>query len=315
LLRPWAGSAIALAAERRPALVRCYGLHLNAFAASEVKRVNGTPFIISLHGNPDLDLRRHWKGRSDTEPWQARAQHWALLGIERVVVPAADRVVCAYRFIEPWAHRMGARRVEVLYNVVAPDALRPKLDYALGDPPRIIVPGRQLDRKDPMPVIEALPSLPELHCTLVGRGPRHAALRERAAQLGVADRCEFLPALSNDELVGRLANYDVVVSVNDYGGVSKVEIESALTGMPVVTNAHPQEDRPELLEDDCIVTTGDAASYAEALGRLLDDGGLRERLGTRLRERAGPLVDPEVTEAAHARLHAEVAGLAAAVAK
>jgi glycosyltransferase involved in cell wall biosynthesis len=295
--------------------VRCYGLHLNAFAAAEIKRAHGVPFIVSLHGNPDLDLRRHWRGPSSTEGWRTRAQYRALLGVERVVVPAADCIVCVYRFIEPWARRLGARRVEVLYNVVAPDALRPKLDYALGDPPRIIVPGRQLDRKDPMPVIEALPALPELRCTLVGRGPRHAALRERAAQLGVAERCEFLPALSNDELVGGLAGYDALVSVNDYGGVSKVEIEAALTGMPVITNAHPQEDRPELLEDDCLVTAGDAASYVEALRRLLDDGALRERLGTALRERARRLVDPDVTEAAVARLHAEVAGLAAPLPK
>jgi glycosyltransferase involved in cell wall biosynthesis len=310
LLRSWAARVVAIAGERRPALIRCYGLHLNAFAASEVKRAYGTPFVVSLHGNPDLDLRQHWKGASETELWRTRVQYRALLSIERVVVPAADCIVCVYHFIEPWAYRLGARRVEVMHNVVAPQAIQPKLDYALNDPPRIIAPGRQLDRKDPTPVVEALATIPGLRGTFVGRGPRHESIVARARELGVADRCEFVPAMSNDELVSGLHTYDALISVNDYGGVSKVEIESALTGMPVITNAHPQEERPELLEDDCLVVSGDGPSYADALRRLLGDQALRERMGRALRERAEATVHPSVTEPAYARLYAELAGIA-----
>jgi glycosyltransferase involved in cell wall biosynthesis len=309
LLRSWARGAVSLASSRRPALVRCYGAHLNAFAAAEIKRALGTPFVVSLHGNPDHDLRRHPRGPSNTEPFRVRAQHWALLGIERHALRSADSVLCVYRFIEPYARGIGAPRVDVIYNVVAPTHIRPKSSYELGSPPSVIVPGRQLDRKDPMPVVEALAKLDGVRGVFVGRGPRHDDLKARAAQLGIAERCDFVPAMANDELVSGLGAHDVLISVNDYGGVSKVEIEAALTGMPIITNSHPMESSPELLDEHCIAVSGDTPSYVQGLRRLLSNRRLREDLGTAVRRSAEQQVHPNVTEPAHARLHAELAGL------
>ena len=34
-----------------PQLIRCYGINLNAFLATEIKRKLNIPFVLSLHGN------------------------------------------------------------------------------------------------------------------------------------------------------------------------------------------------------------------------------------------------------------------------
>src|SRR5262249_42459748 len=46
LLRRWADPIVDLARRVRPALVRCHGNDLNAFAASEIKRRLGIPYVV-----------------------------------------------------------------------------------------------------------------------------------------------------------------------------------------------------------------------------------------------------------------------------
>ena len=303
LLRSWAARMVELARDVRPQLMRCHGVHLNAYVASEIKRATGIPYVVSLHGNPDLDLRHHWKGRDGD--WRARLGLEATVAIERVAIPRADCVVCVYRFIEPYARRLGARRVEVIYNVVNLAHIREKTDYAATDPAKVIVPGRQWPRKDPRPVIEALASLPSVQATFVGVGPLHEAVVDHARKLRVEDRCEFIAAVPNDLLCESLRDYDVLISVNDYGGVSKVELEAALAGMPLITNRHPLEARPEVLEEGCLTVDGDAASYRDALERLLSDEALRRDLGQRAQANAWDL-DPGSTEKKYAELYLDL---------
>ena len=305
LLRSWAARMV----ERAPAmfalkLMRCHGVHLNAYVASEIKRATGIPYVVSLHGNPDLDLRHHWKGRDGD--WRARLGLEATVAIERVAIPRADCVVCVYRFIEPYARRLGARRVEVIYNVVNLAHIREKTDYAATDPAKVIVPGRQWPRKstqagDRGARVAARACRPHFR-----RGwPAPRSRGYHARKLRVEDRCEFIAAVPNDLLCESLRDYDVLISVNDYGGVSKVELEAALAGMPLITNRHPLEARPEVLEEGCLTVDGDAASYRDALERLLSDEALRRDLGQRAQANAWDL-DPGSTEKKYAELYLDL---------
>ena len=96
------------------------------------------------------------------------------------------------------------------------------------------------------------------------------------------------------------------MSVNDFGGVSKVDLEAAQVGMPVITNEHPLEDCPEVLEDNCLVVRGDPESYRQAIQTLLDDSPLRQRLGTALRASVAGLA-PARMEAAWVQLYRKLA--------
>jgi glycosyltransferase involved in cell wall biosynthesis len=305
LLRRWAATAVELAHDLRPQLIRCHGAHLNSFAASEINRRLGIPYVVSMHINPDADIRALAR-REDGATWRDRLPYWASIGIERASLRRATAVVCVYRFIAPYAERMGAKRIEVIYNVVCPTGDRPKTDYSLNGRARVVVPGRQVPPKDATPLLEAVVDLPQVDLTLIGNGALHGVLQERAERLGIADRCQFIAAVPNDSLCMNLRDYDVLVSVNDYGGVSKVELESSLVGMPIITNRHPAEDEPEVLGQNCLTVEGDAASYRAALERLLGDEALRERLGSGLRD-AAHAVRPERMEQAYVDLYRELA--------
>lgn len=293
LMRPWAAQAVALAKEISPSLIRCHGNHHNAYLASEIKRELGVPYIISMHINPDADERRLTPWAGDVKKRFLMAMHRR---VERHNMRHSDCVICVYDFIRPYAESLGARRIETIYNVINPDNLVPKSDYALGNPPRIIIPGRQFRDKDPSPVLRAVAQLPDVQTTLLGDGDYHMPLQELAASLGISNRCVFLKAMPNDELCKTMHQWDILVSVNDYGGVSKVELEASQIGMPVITNAHPMEDEPEILRSNCLTVSGSTSSYRNAIESLLNDHSLRQRLGENLRESVREIT-PEKLEA------------------
>lgn len=283
LLNRWAQPAVELAKQIKPSLVRCHGNHLNTFVASKIKKQIGIPYIISMHINPDLDVRYHEKQEGD---WKHRIYSRLSIPIEKIGIQNADVVVCVYKFIISYAKKFKAKEIEVIYNAVNPDNLLPKENYALSLPVKIIVPGRQFIKKDPSAVLEAIVKLDGIHCTLVGDGPYHERLRNLSIKLGISERCHFIKSMPNDELCKSLRDYDVLISVNDYGGVSKAELEAALVGMPIITNAHPLESEPEILGKNCLVVDGSPGSYRSAIKTLIENSSLRETIGRDLRTSA-----------------------------
>lgn len=286
LLRHWARRTVKLARHIRPAALRCYNPWLDGLVCAEVRRQLGIPFVLSLHGNMELDFR---KMANPEGGWRGWLQIRLAVAMEKAAIQGADAVICVYKFIEPYARAFGANSVDLIYNAVNSGDLVEKQSYELNSPPRILILGRQLRQKDASPVLDCLRDLPEVHCDLIGTGPMHEALKARAVANGVMDRCRFLTSMPNRELCQKMASYDLIVSVNNYGGVSKVELEAALVGLPIVTNAHPHENLPEVLEDDCVVVAGDAPSYRQAIGGLLADLTWRQKIGNNVRTRARAL--------------------------
>lgn len=80
------------------------------------------PHIISLHAErDDLRARLRWGGRRALLKYEQRYARYAF--------PRADAVIIVYQSLEPFARRHGARRTELVYNVVCPGAPPSKDDY------------------------------------------------------------------------------------------------------------------------------------------------------------------------------------------
>ena len=83
--------------------------------------------------------------------------------------------------------------------------------------------------------IEALTSLPaDIQLALAGTGPHEAALRMRAAALGVASRVQFLGAVSHEALPVLLSAADVMVLPSEREGLANAWIEALACGTPLV---------------------------------------------------------------------------------
>ena len=290
LLRGWAQGAVEIAREVKPSLVRCHGAWHNALAASEIQRELGIPYVVSLHINPDEDVRGRPQERVDWLQWRA------IKAIEGHTLRRADLVLPVYEPIVPYLKRLGVERYEVAYNMLNTSSLRTKDDYTLNDPVEVISVGRQFEAKNPENLIRAVAGIDGGRLSLIGGGPLHDQLREVAHESGAGDRIDFMSALSNDEVCARLAAADVFAVHSEYWELAKTVIEALLTGLPVVINRRTGDPVPELSDDLCVYVDDDPSAWRMALESLIADDERRESLGRRAREHAQAHWAPEVTE-------------------
>ena len=188
-----------------------------------------------------------------------------------------------------------APQVEVLPDGLAVDATRAPREEArraLGLPPAatvVAVLGRISAWKGQDVLVEAL-GRQELrdragvHLAIAGEAWRGdpapvRALRDRAAQLGVADRVHLPGFVADPGLVYGAADVVVVPSTQP-DPFPNAALEAAAAGCCVVASAHG--GLPEMLIDGVtavLVAPGDAGALARALGALADDPERRLRLG------------------------------------
>ena len=164
---------IDLARKVKPNLIRS-GDRLTGYLEARVKEEMCVPHIISLHAErDDLRTRLRWGPRRTLLAYEQRYARYAF--------PKADAVIIVYRSLEPFARRYGARRTELVYNVICPGSPASKDDYGLADRPRIVSVGRHIDGKVCDALLRCLPDV-EADLTLIGDGPRRAYLEGLASE-------------------------------------------------------------------------------------------------------------------------------------
>jgi glycosyltransferase involved in cell wall biosynthesis len=257
--------------------VRTINNYINGYYAAQIKKQMGIPLVVSLHTHPDESER----SRVSWLPlWKKRLILELRKTFERETLRNADCVIPVYEPIREYALRYGAKRVEVIYNIINPTHLRRKTCYRLGQPPRIISIGNQMPGKNPDNLIRAVAET-EVELTLVGKGEYHEYLKSVAQECGVADQIVFKPAIPNDDLCEMLPEFDIFAAHCDYWGIPKAVMEPLLTGLPVVINRCYPEPVPELNGDWVMAVENTKEGYLDAIKKLFTDDDYRESLGQR----------------------------------
>jgi glycosyltransferase involved in cell wall biosynthesis len=107
----------------------------------------------------------------------------------------------------------------------------------------------------------------------------YAQLRQQVARLRIEGRVVFPGYLGDEHLVPLLNRAVVLVLPSFCEGFGLPALEAAACGTPSVITT--QSPLPELLGEGAIaLDPGDRAGWREALGRVLSDAALRERMST-----------------------------------
>jgi glycosyltransferase involved in cell wall biosynthesis len=299
LLGSWARPAVRLAETMGPDLVRCHGNNLNAFAALEIKIALGIPYVVSLHGNPDVDYNRGRLARS----WQRKLAGVAIESVEIATVKNADFIVPVYSPIIPYLEKHGVTNYEVVHNAV--DCSKTiKTNYGIGDRVKAICVGRQQSlQKDPTPIIEAVADVPSVDLTLIGDGDLHEGLRSLADRLGISGRVHFIRQMPNTQVLEEMAAADIYIYCSDNWEISKTCIEASLIGLPIIINRRHGGLAQELVGDHVLAVEQSALGYREALERLIIDQRQRERLGRNAARVAHSRWHPAVMEAQYVKIY------------
>jgi glycosyltransferase involved in cell wall biosynthesis len=301
LLRRWAKRGVDIARSISPQLIRCHGADWNTYLASQIKAALGTPYVVSLHINHDVNPTRRFH---DNPLTRARKRNNILFDeIEREGLSHANLVMPVYQPIIPYLDRLGVRNYEVCYNVLNGENLRKKDNYRTGDRFRIVSVGRLFDAKYPDNLIRAVALQRNYDLTIVGDGPARASLERLVSDLAVRDRVHFRPAIVNDELCAALPTYDAFAIHSEYWEINKSLLEALLTGLPCVINRRRGLPVPELEDDFITKVENTVEGYGAALGRLSTDHAFREALGRRAFAHAQKYWAPQVAEARYANIY------------
>jgi glycosyltransferase involved in cell wall biosynthesis len=295
-IEPLLKRGLDLAGRIRPDLVRTHNNFLEGVLASRIKAELGIPFVVSLHGVWDVD---------DRETAYSILRAWFRKKLERIALASADATIAVYAPIERYARAFGAKRVELIYNIVAGSNISRKRTYELSTPPRLLTVNRQLPQKNPSNIIRAVAQI-DCRYTIVGDGQLHETLQSLASELGCADRVEFIKAIPNAELCARLHDFDLMVSHCDYWGTSKTVIEGALAGLPIVINRHPEIEIAEYRGGWIVECENTAEAYRTAIAGILADRPRRQFLGERAFETARDRFDPGQMEHRTVALYREL---------
>jgi glycosyltransferase involved in cell wall biosynthesis len=296
LLGGWAEQFVEIAASVRPHLVRCWGGHLNAYAALEIRKRLGIPYAVSIHTTPDPAIARRFFSR------RQRLLDACAAAAARTGLRGADVVMPVYGAILPWLGANGITRAELAYNFVGGGILERKAAYGGQSLLQVITLGRMVPGKDPGPIVEAMAALPGHRLTVIGDGPLLPGLRACARQLGLGDRVTFTGAMANEDICRALARADMVALRTHYRELSKATMEAMLVGLPVVINREAVGNVPELMDDSVMACADHADGFARALAALSDDA-VRERLGRRAAALAWERWSPERAEERQAAVH------------
>jgi glycosyltransferase involved in cell wall biosynthesis len=126
---------------------------------------------------------------------------------------------------------------------------------------------------------------------IIGGGPHETEWRQACERFGVADRVVWLGRASADEKVGAyLAATAYWFPSNARAeGFGLVQVEAMAAGCPVINTAIEHSGVPWVSRDGdsgLTVPVNDAAAFAAAANRLLNEPGLRNRLAAGARQRA-----------------------------
>jgi len=303
LLKGWAEPAVALAREIRPSLIRCHGCHLNAYLAFRIKKILGIPYVISLHGNPDVDYYRGRLARTCKE----KLFGWAIEDIEVISVRNANFVLPVYSPIVSYLKKHGVKNYEVVYNVVGYGCV-PKKDYTIDKTKvKVLCVGRQQSmQKDPSFIIDAIAELPNVFLLLIGDGDLHDSLVERAIQKGASERIKFIRSMENINVLKEMANSDIYIYSSINYEISKTCIEAALTGMPIILNDRDGKPARELVGEHMLLVANNKESYKQALEKVIYDDAYREMLGRKAYAYAQENWAPAKMEARVVEIYKEV---------
>jgi len=166
-----------------------------------------------------------------------------------------------------------------------------------GDLPILLNIGRLVGYKGQRYLIEAVRDL-DVAVWLAGAGPLEVELKAQARALGIGDRVRFCGPVADADLPAMIHACDIFVlpSITPSEAFGIVQIEAMACGKPVIS-CELASGVPFVNQDGVtgiVVPPGSAAALAEAVGRLLVEPALRQRMGESGRCRAEQEFDGNV---------------------
>lgn len=261
------GGAIALtrvARRERASLVHAHWWFPAGLIARGLRALAGVPYVVTFHGT---DIRLAASSAGGRRMFRVAVGHSAALTA-----------------VSSWLARSARTLDPALVVEVAPMPVLTTLFHPGGarEPGRMLFVGKSSAQKGLDRLLRAMAQMHQpAPLTVVGAGRLDdAALHDLATRLGVADRVEWLPMMSQRELAEQYRRCAVHVIPALDEGLGLTAVEALLSETPVV--AFDSGGVPDVVLHDrtgLLVPAGDEAALARSLDDLLADPGRLADMG------------------------------------
>lgn len=205
-------------------------------------------------------------------------------------VQSCDRILVVSRYLHDLALAAGTppHKVETLHLFTDAEGLEPEKVATQPQVPYILFSGRLVPEKGILQLLDAFASLPPLpfELNIAGDGPLRDLVAARAAQLAPTGRVRLLGYLDRASMLRRCASCSLLVfpSIGSEG-CGLTGVEAMYFGVPVV--AFDVGGVQEWLVhgvNGLLVPRNNVAALGRAMGVLLHDAGLRQKMGAAARD-------------------------------
>ncbi len=139
--------------------------------------------------------------------------------------------------------------------------------------------GRLVERKGYDVLLAAWKEIPAAKLGIIGDGPLKAELSRTIHEYELTDRVRLFGKVSEEEKMRLLALADIYVSAAQHEGFGIVFLEAMQAGLPIVaTNDGGQTDFLKEGEHALLTEPNDSHAIARAVGRLIENNEMRERM-------------------------------------
>ncbi len=259
----------------KPSVIRSFNPLIQGWLATRIAKKLTIPIMVSLHTNYE---QQRELARKEGKYLQYLKLKFTSRNLESYVLKNADAVICAYEFIVPYAKKMGARNIQVIYNKVDLDKFSPQCKKELYfDRPTIISVGRLIKQKNHRYLIEAIKNL-NVNLLIIGDGPNYESLVGLAESLGISKKVQMIKSVPHDKLNAYYASCDIYAQPMELlGGITIPILEAMASGLPVIMSKR-EGNYSEIIDNAVVFVENDAASFENAINSILLNTQLREDL-------------------------------------
>jgi len=261
------GRVLQLVKAINPDVIRTYNPLIQGWLGTYCAKKLDIPLVVSLHGDYDRDNRyQSLKNGNYSTYLRLLITSWF---IEPYVLKNADKVICIYNFIIPYAKKYGAKDIEVIYNRVDLSRFSSNAENALSlDKPAIISVGRLIKEKNQECLIHAMKGL-DAYLILIGDGVLYDYLNDLAKKLSVDKNVIFLRSVPHSEIHKYYASADIFALPIKYGGFAIPVLEALASGLPVVIPKPEWEEKPEVIGDAVMLVDNTPEAFRNVFQRLI----------------------------------------------
>jgi len=269
---------ISLVSTINPSLIRAFNPRVQGWLAAKASLKLHIPLVISLHTNYKQQMEL---AKNTQKFFRYLKLKYASIKLEKFSLENADAVICVYEFIVPYAKKLGAKNIHIIYNKVDTQRFSDKIKKKFfSDKPTILSVGRLIDQKNHHYLIESMKDL-DAKLLIIGDGPNFKSLSSLGKKLDLTNKIEMIKKVPNEELPEYYVSCDLYAQpMENLGGIPIPVLEAMSCGLPIVMSKH-SSDYSEIIDEAVVFVENNPSSFTNAFKQILTNPEYKEKLKTK----------------------------------